>query len=329
MIERVRKINYGKLLKIALGSALAIIVSNLLGLAYSPSAGIITLLTIQNTKRETIVIAGKRFFAFLLALLLAGICFYLLGYTPLGFGLFLFLFVLSSELVQLQDGISMNAVLTTHFLIEQQMTWALIQNELLLLFIGMGIGIALNLIMRTGTKQIKQQVAALDEKMKEQLLQLALMMRRQQTALDLDGMQSILNKAMAAAHTDRNNQLVADYTYFVKYCLMRKAQVDILISMKQILPLITKELPQAMIIADFIQEIAYSYQESNEMEELLLRYQQVLRHFQCSDLPATREEFENRAYLFQVLTLLKQFLYVKRQFVEQLSKEERSHFWGL
>ena len=42
-----------KMVKIAVGSAAAILLADLLGLNYSTSAGIITLLTIQDTSRET------------------------------------------------------------------------------------------------------------------------------------------------------------------------------------------------------------------------------------------------------------------------------------
>lgn len=54
-----------KLLKIAVGSAFSIFLADALGLNYGTSAGIITLLTIQDTSKETIAISVKRVFAFL------------------------------------------------------------------------------------------------------------------------------------------------------------------------------------------------------------------------------------------------------------------------
>ena len=56
-----------KLVKIAVGSAASIFLADMMGLSYSTAAGIITLLTIQDTSRETIAISVKRIFAFLLA----------------------------------------------------------------------------------------------------------------------------------------------------------------------------------------------------------------------------------------------------------------------
>ena len=54
-----------KILKIAVGSMLAMAAAQALGLRYSSSAGVITLLSIQDTKRETIRVTGRRFLAFL------------------------------------------------------------------------------------------------------------------------------------------------------------------------------------------------------------------------------------------------------------------------
>ena len=44
-------------------------------------------------------------------------------------------------------------------------------------------------------------------------------------------------------------------------------------------------------------------------------------------LPATREEFEARAILFQVLLELEEFLRMKREFVAELTAEETRKFW--
>ena len=44
-------------------------------------------------------------------------------------------------------------------------------------------------------------------------------------------------------------------------------------------------------------------------------------------LPATREEFEARAILFQVLLELEEFLRMKREFVAELTAEEIGEFW--
>ena len=166
IMNKLKKVNILFLLKTGIGSALAIILAESMGFSYSPSAGIITLLTIQNTKKETISIALRRIEAFLLAVIISFVLFTNIGYTAVAFGGFVFLFVAFCMLFGLKDGIAMNAVLMTHFLIEKRMDLPLILNEIALLFIGMGIGIVLNLIMPRYRERIRREQHILEEEMK-------------------------------------------------------------------------------------------------------------------------------------------------------------------
>ena len=67
---------------------LAMAAAQALGLRYNSSAGVITLLSIQDTKRETIRVTGRRFLAFLAAMVLGPVSFALAGYRPLAMGIF-------------------------------------------------------------------------------------------------------------------------------------------------------------------------------------------------------------------------------------------------
>ena len=124
-----------KLIKIAVGSVVSIFLADMLGLSYGTSAGIITLLTIQDTSRETIIISVKRVCAFLLAAVLAGLVFRAAGYHVISYGIFLFLFIACCIPLRLGDAVSINAVLATHYLLEMDMSPSFIWNEVQLLFI--------------------------------------------------------------------------------------------------------------------------------------------------------------------------------------------------
>ena len=132
-----------KILKIAVGSMLAMAAAQALGLRYSSSAGVITLLSIQDTKRETIRVTGRRFLAFLAAMVLGPVSFALAGYRPLAMGIFLLMFTPLCMKWGIQEGISVNTVLMTHILAEGSMGMADIANEALLLFVGTGVGVVL------------------------------------------------------------------------------------------------------------------------------------------------------------------------------------------
>ncbi len=135
--------------KIAFGCTLAIMLAERIGLLYASSAGIITLLTIQNTRRETLQLAWDRMQSFLVSITLAGFIHFFPGIHAVGFGIFLFLLVEISYYKNWQNSISVNAVFGTHiFIMEQGLTLSFLFNEMGLLMIGAGIAVFLNLWMR-------------------------------------------------------------------------------------------------------------------------------------------------------------------------------------
>ena len=76
--KRIKEI-INKVIKLTIASAVAIIAAMLLGLEYPASAGIITILSIQNTKKETLKTAANRGMAFVCALIIAYVCFHILS----------------------------------------------------------------------------------------------------------------------------------------------------------------------------------------------------------------------------------------------------------
>ena len=66
--------------------------------------------------------------------------------------------------------------------------------------------------------------------------------------------------------------------------------------------------------------------EFNTADELMDKTQQVLEICRNQALPQTREEFENRAMLFQYLNDVMYLLEIKRQFILNLTSEQREMF---
>ena len=98
-----KNINLIKVIKIAVGTGLAIFIAGIFGLNHSASAGIITLLSIQDTKKSTIKIAVKRIAAFVLAMLISLAVFTLFGYDIWALGCYLLIFVAFCMLFDLNE----------------------------------------------------------------------------------------------------------------------------------------------------------------------------------------------------------------------------------
>ncbi len=60
--------------------------------------------------------------------------------------------------------------------------------------------------------------------------------------------------------------------------------------------------------------------EENTGEDLLLDLDDLRESFKNMNLPSTREEFENRAMLFQFLNDMEEFLITKNEFKKTIDK---------
>lgn len=311
-----KKINLIKTLKVAIGSMLAIIIAQSLNVAYSTSAGVIALLSIQNTKKETIYVALKRGASFFLAIFIAIITFSLLGYSPISFGVFLLFFVAISYKLELGDGISINAVLMTHLLVEKSISFSWIINEAGLFIIGSSIGIVLNLYMPSSKAAVVEFQRKVEEKSRRILENISRKISGEkiQEEEDIKQLFKILKTAKKKAYENMNNTFAGDTQYYIDYIDMRKSQTKILKKIYGNLELLTMVPNQGKRVSEFILRISETYHENNNGKKLLKQLNELKIYMKNEPLPKDRDEFENRAILFVVLSDLERFLELKVEF---------------
>lgn len=320
-----------KITKIAFGSVAAILLADMLGLNYSASAGIITLLTIQDTTRETITISVKRILAFLLAVILSYAVFQLVGYEVVSFGIFLFLFAACCKWLHLSNAVSINAVLATHYLAEADMSLPRIGNEALLLCIGAGIGTLLNLYMPGRVKEIREMQRILEEDMRKVLFRMSEYIRKEDKSdyqgTCFDQLFSDVSAGKKQASAYMNNTFFQESEYFIAYMNMRGQQCIVLREIYKKIMSIRTVLPQTKQISELLYEIGISFAECNNAENLLGRLSGLLLQMKDSPLPVTREEFEGRALLYSILMDMDYFLQLKKDFADALTREQVRKYW--
>jgi uncharacterized membrane protein YgaE (UPF0421/DUF939 family) len=311
--------NIIKSIKIALAAVLSITIAAEFGLKYSATAGIITVLSIQNTKRETFKSAGNRTFAFLGALLLSGIVFHLLGFTLPGFALYLLLFSLLCLYAGWGEAIAMDSVLITHFLSEKSMSLSLIGNETALFFIGTTVGVLVNLHLRKRGDEFQKLSDDVDKKAKEILNQMArLLLKEDKGGFDLSCINQLREKidlARVCAFNNYNNALWKKDTYEIDYVEMRQQQSNVLEGIYENIKDISLLPRQAEEVADLLANIEQNYHRYNTGESLLEDLNRLLSDLKHHELPVSREEFEARAILFYILKQLERLIMLKRSFV--------------
>lgn len=330
------RINLLKILKIAAGSTAAMVLGNWLGLNYSASAGVIALLSIHDTRRETLRATGNRIAGFSIALLLAPACFFFAGFRPGAIGLFLLLFTPLSMALRIPEAISVSTVLLTHFLTEGKMGGTEILNEILLLLTGTGTGMLLNLYMPGKKQSIQKKQRQIEEGFRELLREAAGALEKGQAKEigfeeKLENLKNMILQGEKEAFWDVENSLLSETRYYLRYMSMRKSQLMVSEHMGECLKHLERydRLPvQAVRIGELLEFTRATFHECNNAKGLLAKLEQTQEKIKGQSLPETRDEFEIRALLYQILLDLRQFLILKRDFAHSLTKEEKKIFWN-
>lgn len=309
-------------LKTGIGAAAAMTIAAALGLKYAAAAGIITILSLQSTKKQSVNFAMQRMGACVLALFLSSVLFGLLGYNTLTFGLFLLVFIPLTTRLRLNEGIVVNSVLVTHLLTEKNITEALIINELGLMIIGVGIALLLNLYIPSIENKIKEDQEYVESAIKDILSHMSVALKACAVSIKEEELFTNLEERLKIgrkrAYSNLNNALFSDNSYYAKYMDMRLQQLSCLKNMRRHFERFSISYTQNMMIADFTDRLSESIHQYNTAEGLLKSLQQLRDSFKEMELPKTRDEFENRAMLYQFLNDLEQFLLIKNEFKKNI-----------
>ena len=101
---------------------------------------------------------------------------------------------------------------------------------------------------------------------------------------------------------------------------MRKRQNDILRDMAENVNRCQLAASESMILAQLFKKTAQQLSQENPAQDLLDDISQYLAIFRERPLPKTREEFETRATLLQLLRDLENFIQIKVGFYQQFHK---------
>ncbi|MGX7196606.1 aromatic acid exporter family protein [Enterococcus olivae] len=309
--------------KTAVAAVLAMLLAGALNLLYAPSAGIIAVLSVGNTKKSSVDTALARLISLGIATSLSFLCFTLIGYNALAFGVYLLLFISISAKFQLTDGIVVNSVLVTHYMMEESYSWLLIKNEFLLMTIGVGFALLLNLYMPDIEKQLKQKQLNIEENFREILSGMVRTLNQNpKEMLDKECQKLLIfiRQGQQKAQMYQENQWQRTDVYYEEYFSMRRTQVRMLSDMVNLLKDIEVEETLVENLRPLLEFTVETFHEANDGTEILKRIDAVYEIYRMKPLPQDREEFENRARLFQFLQSFKSFIEIKTEFSKSIAK---------
>lgn len=315
-----------RVMKTAVGATIAIVLANLFGLEFATSAGIITILSIQSTKKQSIEIAVRRMIATCIALTVSAILFSVLGYTSVVFGLYLLLFIPIATRLKIGEGIVPASVLVTHLLTTGNVTVGLLINEVLLVAVGAGVALILNLYMPSIEEKLYEIRIAIEADMYQVFIDMAKGLEERSVPIHEEKHYKDIEKHIKygknEAYKHTNNHLFSDVTVYERYFDMRGEQLQVMTYMRQHFARIFMYLEETKEVAGFTRLVAECIKGRISSRMLLQQLEAMREHFRNSELPKTREEFENRAILYQFLNDIERFLEIKQNFRDKLTEEE-------
>lgn len=311
-----------RVIKTALASILAIVVAQTVGAMNPLGAGLLAILGVDVTRKRSIKTVSARFFASIIGLLVSSPLFGILGFKVWVLALYILISFPIIVRLQFKGGITTSAVTVFHVYALDRLTLSGVLNEVLLLTVGLGAATIVNLLYMPNEEyklvQIKQEV---DTYFSLIFTQIGNNLRDVTYLWDgwevMEAEKKIKVGLAVAAKALENRLLRIDdidmEEQWISYFYMRKGQLENVQSMLHLLSQVYQSFPQCYLVADVFEQLSMDVKAphyTGRTEQLL---KALNEQFLMMELPVTREEFEVRATVLQVIRELQQYLKIAKK----------------
>ena len=227
---------------------------------------------------------------------------YLIIYIPLAF------------LLKAEAGIAPSSVLAIHLWLSQTITNELLLNEALLMLVGTAVALLLNWHMPSYQQDIEDKRQEIEDKLKDILRKMAYFLRMGNGTNDaklIIEAKEKLAQAQKLLFIESENQLFSQFNKDLCYFEMRAEQIQLLEVMAKNLNDFHCPAREAELLAEMFDSTAEQLHLTNTGLDLMEEIQDYIDEFRNLELPKTRDEFEYRATLFQLLRDLQRFIDLK------------------
>ncbi|MDQ0205628.1 aromatic acid exporter family protein [Alkalicoccobacillus murimartini] len=307
------KIGY-RTIKTAIGVLMATAIAQALQLDSFGSAAVITILCISVTRKNSLRVSWHRFAACMLGMVTCMGMFELLGYHPIILGLFMLLFIPIVVALKLSLGIVTSSVIVLHIYAHGNASLDLFINEFLLVVIGIGTALLMNLYMPSSERQLRTYKKNIEENFSLILYEFSTYIRQgdsEWNGAEISDTVRLLEQGKNVAIREMNNQILRDEDQYFHYFQMREKQFEILERLMPFITTIHGSVSQSIDFADFLEELSKAVSPTNHVPYFLGRLEEMRENFKQMELPTTREEFEVRSALAYMMHELQQYLLIK------------------
>ena len=305
-------------LKMIIVGIVTLIIAYLIGITNYTTAAAIGILSVQWTKRDFLGIAFKRMVSGVLSIIVSALLFYYLGTSVamkfILFSVFMIGFITLSWLFNAPEGIVPSLVIVAHIFLIETITFRFVIEEILLLLIAIVIAFIVNMTYpQFNSNRMKYNLHKIDGIIEDELTFIINKLKDVGSNVRMDSIKELNSILSEAKMIDRDIILQNDHRY-ITYLYMRNTQLKILLNVSRNTDKIRSDHPYKEDIANFLIKVSNNIGFNDRATPLLAELADLNNYFIEVSLPKTREEFETRAILFQILHELSSFLELKVDF---------------
>lgn len=302
-------------IKTSIAATLSLLVAQALGLKFSSSAGIITILDIFETRKATIKGGLKRTLSAIIALVLGILVFESFDYKTWAFAIYLLLFVPISFLLKIELGLGPSSVVVTHLLSYGEINSSIIINELGLIIIGTGFAMLTNLYAPESQDKLIKWIDDIDGDIKDILIFFGDTLVNNLDVKIYEGkikkLEDDITKALNLAIIENDNRIENSKNLLIGLS-HREREKELLMEMYDDLKSIPKEYADGKLISDLMIDTANNLSDNGDMVKVKKRIEFLEEHFHMMELPETHEDFIIRSSIYQVFRSLNQFIDISK-----------------
>jgi len=248
-----------------------------------------------------------------------------ISYHPIVIGVMLFFFIPTIVMLKAKDGVVTSSVIILHIYMAQKISMDIFFNELGVIVVGIGVALLMNLYMPSVDSKLKNYQVKVEENFKIILCEMVRYLRTGDSTWDgkeITECSRLLEEAKTLAFRDVENHFLREDTTYFHYFKMREKQFEII---ERVLPMVTsltRTVKQGKMVAEFLEELSLNIHPGNTAHIYIDKLREMKKEFEEMELPKTREEFETRAALLQLVNEMNEYLIIKSSFK---AKKTRMH----
>ncbi|MEY8257972.1 aromatic acid exporter family protein [uncultured Dubosiella sp.] len=317
-------------LKLAVGTIIAIALSERIGILSPYATGSIALITLLSSKWDTVRLTVYRLITYFITVAVTWMVFSIIGYPIVTFGIVMALLYWLCKACSLMSTLAVNGVICSHFLTYTDFSPEMIVHEFLIVLIGVLCALVVNQFYtkRTTQKELIRYVHQSSDDLVKCMHSMAdRLENKEYVPFSIDAYEEKLVDAYELARDFEENTFSKHTNYYSNYFRMRLSQCHILKNMMAELERMPMHVRQEQIVVHYIRYLAAYITETNAPYKQEQELRTILDHLDEEQLPATRSEFESRAYLFHILMDLREFVQCKQVYIDSLSPKQKEEYW--